>query len=66
MEVADFNPEAYFGLSFDQALDLASEYNCSLRIFREDGRDKVLSRDYRTDRVNIELEDHRVIRAYLG
>lgn len=58
--------EALNGLTREQAETAAEAAGYTVRVVREDDESFVMTMDYRTDRINIELDDGRVTRAYVG
>lgn len=65
-EVADY--EAYEGLSFEQAEELAARSGHVLLVLGQDGvcAEGPFTADLRSDRVNLYLDSERVIAAYAG
>jgi hypothetical protein len=54
------------GKTLDQAKALCESAGMRLRITREDGEAKIVTMDYRTDRVNVHLENGKVVKATIG
>jgi hypothetical protein len=60
-------PDEYVGLHEDVATDLAHDDGYeTVRITRRDGNAFVVTRDYRTDRINFNIEQHLVVAASVG
>lgn len=53
-------------LIYDEAVKYASLYGCTIRITKEDRTPCVVTRDVKPNRINIELEDGLVVKAYIG
>lgn len=58
--------EALNGLTREQAEAAAEAAGYTVRVVREDDESYAMTMDYRTDRINIELDDGKVTRAYIG
>ena len=54
---------SYVGLSLEKAQDTAHREKLELRIVRHEGLIYALNDDYRTNRVNVSVEDGRVVKA---
>lgn len=62
-----FNEHQYTQYTEDEATKEAYDNGfLSVRVTWRDGQSIPVTRDYRTDRINFELEKNRVIRAYVG
>lgn len=59
-------PESLVGLSEDAALTSAAAADCEVRITSRDGIQFTTTRDFRADRVNLEIVDGRVTAASMG
>lgn len=57
---------ALVGLTKEQAEEVAAEAGYSVRVTIEDGQMFPMTMDYRTDRINIEVENGVVTRAFVG
>lgn len=53
------------GMDFDDAQEFLSD-TWSLRIASINGRHFPLTRDYRTDRINVDLINNKITNLYLG
>lgn len=53
------------GKSLDEVEDWADENDMTVRVVMEDGQPNAMTMDYRTDRVNVQVEDGTVTR-YCG
>lgn len=62
-DVPDFDESIIVGLSFDEAAEAAEAEGFVLRIAIEDGEDQVLTMDFVTNRVNVEVDDGTVVRV---
>jgi len=58
--------DALDGLTREQAEAAAEAAGYTVRVTREDDESYAMTMDYRTDRINIELDGGRVTRAYIG
>jgi hypothetical protein len=58
--------EGYIGLTQAEAKQYAAENDQTIRVAGRDGKCFPLTMDYRTDRVNLYLEDGVVIAAMIG
>jgi len=58
--------EILIGETKFQAKRIAEYNNYELRVVSEDGVDFIVTADFRVDRVNVELSDGNVIKAYVG
>lgn len=67
-EPPDAGPDTdqYLGLTEQQAKDLAKDNGFTVRVAGRDGECYALTMDYRTDRVNVYLEDGTVTAATIG
>jgi len=54
------------GKGHDEAIELVHFFRLRSRTVSIDGQHAVVTRDHRTDRVNLEVERGRVTKAYLG
>lgn len=54
------------GKTIQEAMKSLTELGLRVRISSEGGKPNVLTRDYRLDRVNLEVRDGRVVRATIG
>lgn len=54
------------GLTIEQAEAAASAAGYSTRVVSVDDEPRMMTMDYRTDRINLEIVDDRVDRAYVG
>lgn len=54
------------GLPEDKAVSLAGEHGFDVRITRRDGNYIAVTRDYRTDRINLWIELGKVTSAHVG
>lgn len=48
------------GLSVEAAMDIADDHQCIVRVVRRNGRDLVVTQDFRGDRVNVAVEEGRI------
>lgn len=58
--------EALVGLTKEEAEEAAAEAGYTVRVTSEDGQMFPMTMDYRTDRINIEVENGVVTRAFVG
>ena len=58
--------EILIGETKFQAKRISEYNNYELRVVSEDGVDFIVTADFRVDRVNVELSDGNVIKAYVG
>jgi hypothetical protein len=67
-EPSDAGPDTdqYLGLTEQEAKDLAKDNAFTVRVAGRDGECYALTMDYRTDRVNVYLEDGTVTAATIG
>jgi hypothetical protein len=54
------------GKTVDEAKALCESANMRLRITRTDGVAHIVTMDYRTDRVNVHVENGKVTKATIG
>lgn len=54
------------GMAYDEAIKLADAAKLRLRITKMDKKARIVTRDYRLDRINVEVEDGIITHAYLG
>ena len=54
------------GLSIDNAIEILNAANAISRISKINGKALVLTRDYKLDRYNLEIEDGMVIAVSFG
>jgi len=57
---------AFIGLNLQEAKQLAAANNVQLRVAKQEGKMFLLSADFRTDRVNVEIEKGKIILAGIG
>lgn len=58
--------EGVIGMTVDEAEAGLADAGMVLRIFWVDGEDQILTEDYREDRVNVAVEDGKIIESYIG
>lgn len=58
--------EALAGLTQEQAEAAATAAGYTTRVVSVDGEPRMMTMDYRTDRINLEIDDDQVTRAYVG
>ncbi|MEM7696982.1 MAG: hypothetical protein AAF236_01095 [Verrucomicrobiota bacterium] len=58
--------EIYLGMTESSAMDLAKERGQPARVIKRNGESLSTTEDYRTERVNFEIENGKVIRATRG
>lgn len=57
----------YYGLGIDEFRSLVSRLGYGdIRVVKIDSHPLVVTRDYRSDRVNVEIQDGLVVYAYIG
>lgn len=61
-----FELEYLIGKNKDDAQKIVENYGYSFRITSENGNDYMITCDFRTDRVNVKIEDDLIISAELG
>jgi hypothetical protein len=54
------------GKTVDEAKQLCEQAGFQLRLTMEDGKAYICTRDYRTDRVNVHVENGKVTKATIG
>ena len=54
------------GYSFEEALVLLEKFHKKIRVTKRDGKNNIVTRDYRIDRVNLNIENNIVISAHVG
>lgn len=54
------------GLTLKEATDTCGEKGFTIRVVRKDDVPYVGTRDYRTDRINIQIVNNKVINAFYG
>ncbi len=54
------------GKTVEEAKALCDAIGFQLRITREDSNWFIVTRDYRTDRVNVEIEHEKIVKASIG
>lgn len=54
------------GMDKSQAVQFIKESGFSARIIREDGESFIVTKDYRLDRMNLEIKDGKVLGLYCG
>lgn len=54
------------GLTVGAACRRINNEGFDYRIVREDGEHFIVTEDYRTDRINLEVDQHKVTKAYVG
>jgi len=57
LPAGDFDESTVIGLDVDEAERVAADAGWVLRVARLDGEDLALTMDFRTDRVNVAVED---------
>ena len=60
------NTQQYIGLTKENAIKLAKSNNVQSRITEEDGVGRMVTMDYRKDRVNFSVENNIVTAAKVG
>lgn len=61
-----FNPNNLIGLFEQEAIYLIKANGLLYRITKKDGKAAIITRDYKHDRVNLEFESGKVVRATIG
>lgn len=51
---------------YDEAIKLADAAKLRLRITKIDKKARIVTRDYRLDRINVEIDKGIIVHAYLG
>lgn len=64
--MTDLDVSRFVGLDERDSKDLAASLGLVTRLVKLDGYALVVTRDYRTDRVNLEVSRELVIGAYVG
>lgn len=64
--MSSFDPVSLAGATKEEARSAAEREGLKFRVRKEDGRAFVGTCDYRRDRVNVEIESGKVVRAWLG
>jgi len=54
------------GKTYKEAQEICKEAKFTLRVVKEDGNYKIVTRDYRLDRINLELENNIITKVYIG
>jgi len=54
------------GMNVNDLKDFCGEYMIDVRYVKVDGQSRVVTRDYKTERLNVEVEDGEIVRAYYG
>jgi len=52
--------------TYKEAQEICKEAKFTLRVVKEDGNYKIVTRDYRLDRINLELENNIITKVYIG
>ena len=58
--------ESLIGMTVEDAQAAAEEAGFAFRVTSTDGEGAAVTMDYRTDRINAEVEDDEVVRVSLG
>lgn len=58
--------DTYIGLTEEEAVARAEKVNVTFRIVRRDGESFPITMDYSADRMNFEIDDGRVTKAFGG
>lgn len=54
------------GLTTEEAVTFCEQHNLIYRLSKYNGKPLVLTRDYKTDRVNVEVENNIITQYFLG
>lgn len=54
------------GMRYNDACAEADKSGFSLRVYKMDGRHRICTRDYRTDRINVNVEDGKIVDTHVG
>lgn len=60
------NPELFIGLTVQEAKELAETNNIKFRITVQDERPFIITTDFLTNRINVEVKKGKVVRANFG
>ncbi len=60
------NCENVIGLTFESAQEIAKQENSSLRLVEKDGEKMMGICDFKMSRINVEVVDGKIVRAYFG
>ncbi len=60
------NCENVIGMTFESAQEIAKQENSSLRLLKEDGENMKGICNFDMSRINVEVIDGKIVRAYLG
>lgn len=58
--------ETLVGMEEKPAEDLITQASFTFRIMKEEGNDMMGTMDVRDDRVNLEVQDGKITKAYIG
>lgn len=64
--MADFDLSALIGMDATDASDLSKQFGYRFRITSSDGVPRVVTRDFRPDRVNVAVVSGKVVSADIG
>ena len=64
--VEGFNVEGFIGLSLDEVKKLAESKNMKIRVAKQDKKAFFLTFDFLTNRINLYMENGKVIQAGIG
>jgi hypothetical protein len=54
------------GRTLEEAKEICKDSKFILRVVREDGKSKIVTRDWKLNRLNLELENNIVKEVYIG
>lgn len=66
MENMNINTEVLIDKTLEEATNIITNNGYRLRIVKKDGVPFVITRDYRLDRINLELENDKVVKTSIG
>jgi hypothetical protein len=57
------NARRFVGMTVRHARRLGRAHDCLVRVVRRNGEDLIVTTDFRTDRANVAVRDHRITRV---
>lgn len=61
MKEETINPDETIGMTVERAAEWFEQYGYSMRITRKNGKRVITSNDFRTDRINVAIENNKIV-----